>query len=202
VNVATLVEVVDTRLPKTPFVRLGGSLLIMVGLPGTGKSFLVEEMRRTLPCVVITTDEVRRFLPEKPTYTPAETVLIYDAGHALTGLRLQRGERVVFDGTNYVALQRQKLYALAEQHGSSLAICHVQVAKDVARQRLEKRIVGQRRETDMSEADWAVYQWMVEAQEPVERPHLVLDTTDTPIQVLAWQLKEYWLACEQEEQVY
>ncbi len=201
-NVATLVEVVDARLPKTPFVRPGGSLLIMVGLPGTGKSSLVEEIQRTLPCVVITTDEVRRFLPEKPTYTPAETVFIYDVGHALTGLRLQRGERVVFDGTNYVASQRQKLYNLAERYQSTLAICHVQVAKDVARQRLEKRIVGQRRETDMSEADWAVYQWMVEAQEPVERPHLVLDTTETPVQVLAWQLKEYWLACEQEEQMY
>lgn len=199
---ATLVKEVDARLPQTPFVRRGGSLLIMVGLPGTGKSSLVEAMRRTLPCVVITTDEVRRFLPAKPTYTSAEKVFIYEVGHALTALRLRQGQRVVFDGTNYVAAQRQKLYALAEQAGATLAICHVQVAKEIARQRLASRLSGQRRETDMSEADWTVYQWMVEAQEPVERPHLVLDTTETPIQVLAWQLKEYWLACEQEERGY
>ncbi|MCL4870792.1 MAG: AAA family ATPase [Anaerolineae bacterium] len=196
-NVAALVEVLDTRLPNTPFVRPGGSLLIMVGLPGTGKSSLVEAMGQVLPFVVITTDEIRRFLPQKPIYTPAETHFIYELCHALISLRLKRGQRVVFDGTNYVAAQRQKLYILAEQHGAILAVCHVLVAKDVARQRLEKRIIGQRREADMSEADWAVYQWMVEAQEPVERPHLVLDTTVMPLQVLAQELQAYWLACEQ-----
>ncbi|MBP7998499.1 MAG: ATP-binding protein [Chloroflexi bacterium] len=196
-DVATLVEVVDTWLPETPFVRDGGSLLIMVGLPGTGKSSLVEEMQKQLACVIITTDRIRRFLPEKPTYTPLETVFVYEVCHALTELRLRQGQRVVFDGTNYIATQRQKLYSVAEQQGSALAICHVQVAKDIARRRLEGRFTAQRRHTDMSEADWAVYQWMVEAQEPVERPHLVLDTTDTPTAVLAWQLREYWLACEQ-----
>lgn len=197
VDTATLVKVVDAQLAQTPYVRPGGSLLIMVGLPGTGKSSLVETMRRSLPCVVVTTDEVRRYLPEKPTYTTAEKVFIYEVGHALTALRLRQGQRVVFDGTNYVAAQRQKLYTLAEQEGSALAICHVQVAKEIARQRLASRLSSQRRATDLSEADWTVYQWMVEAQEPVERPHLVLDTTETPVQVLAWQLKEYWLACEQ-----
>lgn len=197
IDLATLVNLVDARLPETPFVRSGGSLLVMVGLPGTGKSYLVEELAKTLPLVVITTDEVRRFLPEQPTYTPSENVFIYEVCHALTAIRLARGQRVIFDGTNYVAAQRQKLYGIAQQQQAALAVCHVQVSKQVARQRLEHRISGQRRDTDMSEADWAVYQWMVEAQEPIARPHLVLDTTETPIQVLAWQLKEYWLACEQ-----
>lgn len=197
VEMSSLVNRVDIRLPETPFVRPGGSLLVMVGLPGTGKSYLVEELSKTVPFVVITTDEIRRFLPERPTYTPAEKIFIYEVCHALTALRLQRGQRVIFDGTNYVAAQRQKLYAIAEQEQAALAVCHVQVSKEVARQRLAHRVSGQRRDTDMSEADWAVYQWMVEAQEPIARPHLVLDTTETPIQVLAWQLKEYWLACEQ-----
>lgn len=140
VDTATLVKVVDAQLAQTPYVRPGGSLLIMVGLPGTGKSSLVETMRRSLPCVVVTTEKCADICPEKPTYTTAEKVFIYEVGHALAASRLRQGQRVVFDGTNYVAAQRQKLYALAEQVGATLAICHVQVAKEIARQRLVLRL--------------------------------------------------------------
>ena len=49
---------------------------------------------------------------------------------------------------------------------------------------------------DKSDADWAVYTWMVEAQEPLVEEHLIVDTTETPAEELAKNLYEYWLNVE------
>jgi hypothetical protein len=37
---------------------------------------------------------------------------------------------------------------------------------------------------------------MVGAQEPVVGPHLILDSTTLPPEILAGRLRDYWLACE------
>jgi hypothetical protein len=50
----------------------------------------------------------------------------------------------------------------------------------------------------MSDAGWSVYQWMVAAQEPIVHDHLILDTTTTPPEQLARELRAYWLEVERE----
>jgi predicted kinase len=79
-----------------------------------------------------------------------------------------------------------------------VSIGHVQASEAAIRQRLVARNSGKRREGDLSDADWSVYQWMVHAQEPIERPHRVLDTTNTLPDVLALQLRDYWFKRERE----
>ena len=77
---------------------------------------------------------------------------------------------------------------------------HIDIARDRqrgrgdhhARRRAVDRDQDKRREGDLSDADLSVYQWMVNAQEPIEGPHIVMDTTQTPPDVLAERLKKYW----------
>jgi predicted kinase len=168
----------------------------MAGLPGTGKSLIVEHLLKLTPAAVISTDHVRRHMRQTPTYTAAEMMYVYEVCHKVIELRLGQGQRVIFDGTNYMASRRQQLFAIARKQKAGLAVCQVQAAEDVIKDRLLNRKSGRRRKGDMSDAGWSVYQWMVAAQEPIMVDHLILDTTDTPSDELAAQLNDYWLAAE------
>ncbi len=190
------VRLIEQRIPQAPFVRPGGSLLVIVGLPGTGKSLLVEKLQDVLSCVVIRTDHVRLLMRESPRYTASEMVWVYEVCQRIIEMRLRQGQRVVFDGTNYQAARRERLMSVAARVNARIAVAHVQAAEEVIQQRLRDRSVGKRRDGDLSDADWSVYQWMVHAQEPIEGPHLPLDTTSTPPETLARQLRDYWVERE------
>lgn len=188
---------VDRAMPETPFARPGGSLLVMVGLPGTGKSLIVENLVEIIPAAVISTDNVRRYMRQFPTYTAAEMMFVYQVCHQVIEKRLARGQRVIFDGTNHAAARRQQLFEIAKKQKATLAVCQVQASEEVIRQRLLSRKSGGRREGDMSDAGWSVYKWMVAAQEPIVHDHLILDTTANSADELARKLGNYWLEVEQ-----
>ncbi len=191
-----IVADIDDALEQAPFARSGGSLLIMVGLPGTGKSSIVEALMEEIPCTVITTDNIRLRMRNEPTYTAAEMMLVYEVCYSIIESRLRRGQRVIFDASNYLAARREHVAKIAQRCGAPAAVCYVQAAQETIRQRLLRRVSGGRRKTDLSDADWSVYKWMVEAQEPVVGLHLILDTTSTKPDVLARKLYKYWVDCE------
>lgn len=193
----SIVSDIDDLLPQSPFVRHGGSLLMMVGLPGTGKSSVVEGLQQFMSFVVVSTDNIRLHLRNQPTYTAAEMMLVYEVCYAIIESRLRDGQRVIFDGSNYLAARREHLMQIGKRVGAPVAVCYVQAGHEVIRERLFQRNSGLRRESDLSDADWSVYKWMVEAQEPVVGEHLILDTTATLPNVLAEKLFYYWLKCEE-----
>ena len=192
-----IVQEIDRTLPQTPRSEGGGSLLAMVGLPGAGKSYLVQHLLRRVPATVLTTDRIRRIVREQPTYSAAEMAWIYELCYRTMERRLSLGERVVFDASNYLALRRERLVEIAARHDVPLALCCVQASEAVTRQRLLRRVQGRRSPGDASDAGWSVYRRMLEAQEPVTLPHLFLDTSHTPVDILAERLHDYWMHQEE-----
>lgn len=192
-----IVTDIDDLIPNSSFIHPGGSLLIMVGLPGTGKSSIVEQLQKNLDCTVISTDNVRLQMRNQPTYTAAEMMLVYEVCYSIIEVRLRQGQRVIFDASNYLAARREHLAKIARRCGAPVAVCSVQAAQETIRERLRQRISGNRRKSDLSDADWSVYKWMVEAQEPVIGEHIIVDTTSNPPELLAVKLKKYWLECEE-----
>ncbi len=191
-----LTDEIDASLPAAPFARPGGSLLLMVGLPGSGKSSVVENLYKLVPFVLISTDNIRAQIRRRPQYTASEVTLVYQLSYQLIERRLQGGQRVVFDASNYLAARREHVARLSESCGAPVAICLVQAAQEIIRERLFRRVTGNRRKGDLSDADWSVYKWMVEAQEPLMGPHLILDTTSTMPGPLAETLYHYWMNVE------
>lgn len=189
----SIVSDIDDVLPQSPFARENGSLLMMVGLPGVGKSSIVEKLLPRLPALVVSTDNIRVLMRDQPTYTAAERMLVYEVCYAIIESRLRKGQRVIFDGSNYQAARRAHLRQIAQRVGAPLAICYVQASQEVIWERLQKRNSGERRTGDLSDADWSVYKWMVEAQEPIVSEHLILDTTAVLPDELANRLYDYWL---------
>ena len=190
----SLVNTIDNSLSTPPFARQHGSLLIMVGLPGAGKSSIVEQMSAWCDFVVIQTDGIRKQLDSRPAYSTGEMSSIYNISYALIGKRLRAGQRVVFDASNYLQARRQRAMDLAILEGSAMAICRVQATQSETYRRLMAR---ERANRATSDADWAVYQWMVENQEPLTVPHLIIDSSHAPIEQSARLLYDYWMEHEQ-----
>lgn len=190
------VGLIDAELPQLPAVHPGGSILMMVGLPGSGKSSIAHSLSTLTDCVVVSTDSVRQHLSQHPGYTLKAMSFVYEVCYAVIRRRLRQGQRVIFDASNYLSARREQLCDIAAETNTPVAICYVQAAQEVVEARLRQRINGVRGHGDVSEADWSVYIWMREKHEPLQREHLLLDTTCNTPSALAPKLYHYWQQVE------
>ena len=149
---------------------------MLAGLPGSGKSTFARAVVSRLPFLVLETDRLRKALVDKPEYTPGENGRVFRAAHLLIDEFLGRDYPVLFDATNLTERNRKPVYAIARRRGVPLAVAVVTAPPEVTRQRLEDREAGLAPDT-WSDADWAIYQRMAPAWEPVKRPHILVDTS-------------------------
>lgn len=195
-EVQEYIGVIDAGLPQLPAVLPGGSVLMMVGLPGSGKSSVVHSLRTLTECIVVSTDAVRQQMSKHPGYTLNAMSLVYEVCYAIIRQRLRRGQRIIFDASNYLAARRQRLCNIAAETSTPVAVCYVQASQEVIEARLRQRTNGVRGQGDISEADWSVYMWMLAKQEPLQREHFLADTTSTPAAILAQAVYHYWKQIE------
>ena len=167
----------ESSLADLPPPASGGPALVLVsGLPSSGKSYFSRELTKRYPLAHLNSDVLRRALFLHPTHGAAESTRLFAAVHALVERLLSRGVSVVLDATSLKEAHRRPLYDIAERAGAVLVIVHTEVPPDVARRRLESRARGQDSE-DASEATTSVYDRMRREAEPIERPHVRVDTS-------------------------
>lgn len=163
-------------------------LLLLSGLPGTGKSFLARRLAEALPFVIIESDVVRKILFPQPLYTAQESRWVHRTCHALMARLLKRGVRVIYDATNLIEYHRELVYRIAQKAGARLVVVKTVASEEVVRERLRAR---QEEARELSDADWRVYRRMASRQEQVSHPHLVIDTSEdleeAVAKVLRWK---------------
>jgi predicted kinase len=134
----------------------GPALLILAGLPGTGKSHLAAAIAERHPVVIVRSDEVRKALYQRPTYTPGENGFVYLTCYALLQLLLRDGYAVVFDATNLGRDSRRRPRALAQLAGAPALTVFTLAPAAIVAQRLAARDAGQAA-AYASDADWAIH---------------------------------------------
>lgn len=150
------------------------ALIVMVGLPGTGKSHLSRDLAARTPAAIVESDAVRKTLFPHPTYRGQEHYLVFQRAYALVEEVIGRGISVIFDATNLIERHRKELYRIADRHGARLIIVLVQAPAEVVRRRLEAR--SQTPDSN-SDAGWTVYEKMLPTVQPIRREHYVIDTS-------------------------
>jgi hypothetical protein len=168
------------------------ALLIMVGAPGSGKSYLGRTLSEALGAEIIQTDAVRKEMFPDPSYSPAEAAAVYTTCHRRIAAALAEGRRVVFDGTNLRERRRRTLYQLAERASAPTVVVVAYASEETIRARLLHRAAGGDPD-DQSDADWSIYLRMRRDTEPVPRPHIIVNTAAGPgpvIRLLARRLAE------------
>src|SRR5215217_1931384 len=106
------------RSPSTgrPFV------ILLSGLPGSGKSFVGRLIAGQLSARIVENDSIRRKLFASRSYTASENRQVYRAALALIRDAVTNGHDVVFDATNLTEAARKAVLTLTEEIDAGLAI--------------------------------------------------------------------------------
>jgi predicted kinase len=163
-------------LGKLPEPSVDPVLIVVSGLPGSGKSYFSRRLAERLPLPVVESDAMRQILSAKPDYSQAESGRLFRACHALMDELLHKGISVIFDATNLIENHREQLYRIAEKAGAKLVLVRVEAPPEVVQQRLERRRNGDD-PNDKSDADWQVYKKMTATAERIRRNHFAVDTS-------------------------
>jgi len=163
-------------LGKLPEPTTAPALIVVSGLPGSGKSYFSRRLAERLPLPIIESDAMRQILAPKPSYSPSESERLFRACHMLIGDLLRKGISVIFDATNLIENHREQLYRIAERADAKLVLVRVEAPPEVVQQRLERRRNGDD-PNDKSDADWQVYKKMTATAERIRRNHFAVDTS-------------------------
>ncbi len=150
------------------------ALVILCGLPGTGKSYFARELAARAPFAWLNSDRTRKLLVARPQYSRREHQRVFAAMHALTLEYLREGYSVVFDATNLNENARAPLYAAARAAGVEKVIIRFTASARLVRQRLAERAAGIG-DAAQSDAGWEVYARMAAGDEPAPGPHILVE---------------------------
>ena len=153
------------------------ALVVVSGLPGTGKSYFCRRLAERTPTIIMESDVMRKTLFPSPTYSATESVRLFQAIHHLIEHLLKKGISLVFDATNLSERNRERLYHIAYQLNARLVMVRVEAPPEVVQKRLRNRADGTGSEEDQSEADWAVFQRMKTSVQQIRRHHFAVDTS-------------------------
>ena len=145
-------------------------IIIVFGLPGSGKSYFASRLAKKLGALYINTDEVRMKMFSQRSYSDAEKLAVYDKMIEILQSSYPENKVIILDGTFYKSAIRKKFEVVAEKLNSKFIFIEVTANENKIKDRLEKP-------RTTSEADYGVYLKLREVAEPLEEEHLVLDSS-------------------------
>jgi predicted kinase len=159
--------------------EVGKMLIVMAGLPGTGKSTLAGRLAEALGGVVLDKDAVRATLFPRPVldYSSEQDEVTMTAVYAAARhiLEADPARAVLLDGRTFSrAHQFRDLLALAVSVRQPPVVLECVCDDEVARRRLERDLL--RGEHPAGNRTFALYLRVRASAEPIALPHLTLDT--------------------------
>ena len=164
-------------------------LILIGGLPGTGKSTLAKELAASANMNVIRSDVIRKQLagfaaessaaaaPHAGIYSAEWTNRAYEECLRQAVQALKHGGRVIVDATFSKESQRQEFLAAARRLAIPCLFFECRLDPQIARHRLEHRA------GDASDANWPIYQAVSRSWEPPGHDTLkvtrIVDTGDS-----------------------
>lgn len=175
-QVASDVQKLAGSLGRLPEPAARPALIVVSGLPGTGKSYFCRKLAERLPFVILESDALRKTLFPSPTYSLEESSRLFHSCYQLIEKLLKEGIPIIFDATNLTERYREYLYSIADRLDAKLVLVRVEAPPQVVQERLKLR-----REVanlgDKSDADWSVYQKMKPTVQKIRRRHYAVDTS-------------------------
>jgi len=167
---------IEECIPPLPSPRSTAALVVVSGLPGSGKSHFCRCLASRHPIARLESDALRKALFGQPTHSPEESRRLFAACHHVLDRLLGAGISALLDATNLREVHRRQLYAIADRHGVKLVLVSLRAPAAVVEERLAAR-ARRADPADLSDAGPEVYQRMRTLDEPIGRPHIVVDTS-------------------------
>ena len=150
-------------------------LLVVFGLPGTGKTTFARALAASLGLSHFNTDIIRAELGRKQQYGMSDKSFIYARMLERAQGELQKGRGVILDGTFHREIFRKPFTELAGELGIPVKWIQVTAGEDVVRKRVSVA-------RPYSEADFDVFQKIRSEFEPLKGEvfRVSSDTEDLP----------------------
>ena len=145
-------------------------VVIVTGLPGSGKSYFAIRAAQMLNAKYISSDKLRKEMFAKPTYSSAEKLWVYNEMMRRTTEALEQRKDIVLDATFYSNDLRQK-FMNETKNISEAYVIEVYAQEDLVKERLSLP-------REESDADFKVYTTVKKEWEPYNEEHLVLRSTN------------------------
>jgi len=160
------------------------SLIIITGLPGTGKTTVALALTQKLKAEHFNTDMIRMDMGLRGQYDRETKEQVYTVllDKALSAMR--EGRSVVVDGTFYQSKLRAKFKHLATTLGVPIHWIELWAEPEVIRKRVGKKRL-------YSEADFEVHLKVKAMYEPILDPRLRLQSNDSNLSQLVEEILSY-----------
>ncbi|HET6622427.1 MAG TPA: ATP-binding protein [Candidatus Saccharimonadales bacterium] len=102
-------------------------MIVMTGLPGSGKSFFADQFAETFKAPLISADKLRQIVAPSASFSREENQVIHQLTVNQLGQVLKTQKTVIFDGLANGRSERAELSRMAKAAGYRLLIIWVQV---------------------------------------------------------------------------
>lgn len=159
-------------------------VIIVFGLPGSGKSYFASRLAMQLEAEYVNSDELRMEMIADRTYTEAEKNKVYDAMLKAMSDAVEAKKPIVLDATFYKKSIRKRFEHKARHLGEQIIYIEVTAPEGLIEDRLKMP-------RTYSEADFDVYLRIREIAEPLKVNHLVLVSSNNNIVSMLHEAIQY-----------
>lgn len=142
-------------------------IIVVTGLPGTGKTTLAMALANALKVAHLNTDKLRIEMNCTGKYDEETKQLVYDALLFQAEERIKSGATIIIDGTFSKMYRRALLEALAAYYKVPIQWISIEAEEACVKKRLMKKRL-------YSEADYAAYQKVKQGYDPLKGEFLEL----------------------------
>lgn len=159
-------------------------IILVFGLPGTGKTYFAEHFAEKLDAVHLNTDIVREKLHFKGHYDGKTKQQVYNELFKQAQMEFKKGADVIVDGTFHLSRRRGQLEKLSKEENKKIYYIEIKAGKETARKRLKKS-------RKHSEADIDVYEKIKNEFEPLDNDCLELWSDRDDIEEMMNKAEKY-----------
>lgn len=159
-------------------------LILVSGLPGSGKSFFAEKLAERIGARYLSSDRMRAAVHLRGKYAFSDKVSVYKKMFKVANHYLHKRESVVVDATFHVIGLRNMFLDFAKEGSVSTFCFEINAKEDLIKKRLSQPRMD-------SEADFAVYTMIKNEFEPWTTPRLKLESTNDNISSMLQEAMGY-----------
>ena len=141
-------------------------IILVFGLPGTGKSSFSKRLKSEMRAHYLSTDIIRDTINKNGNYDEISKQFVYDRLAEIAKTELSKGHDVIVDGTFHKYERRQMLMEIAKGTGHELFLIEIKASGQTVKKRIKKK-------RKYSDADYEIYK-------KIEQIHNLINNSSLP----------------------